>query len=447
VILCQTRVFASEILLQRGKGAIYWRAYDEADDILAAGQRLAPWNWEFAYQRGVAALRNNRLPETEGYFQDTRAIHPNSVMTHVMLARASLQRALEGPHNTGDASERDPEVRLEMLASAARSGQRALALCGVLPEADEILGNVAYVRGLALREEGAPAGQVEACWQEACGYFRRAIDHHARNKDAIYIGLAQAQMELEDHVGAQQSSMRAINLNPGNPRAWPVLHRVTLATGRPDLMRGAVMRAAEALREQGESPFPELTALLLVWEGDPTPDAIVRATATLAESVLSEDPTQGRDAAPRQAGWAADLLLEELRLSECSNEEAAVSLCNLAAVYAAAGEWEKADRTYAAAWNGVPSRLRRSCAMGWAHAATQRGEGAEAERILQEATRDLPGDLALHLQYARTLALNGKVAEARLEYMGILGAYSLSPQDRETIEQELESIGAGSRPR
>ena len=55
-----TRVFASQVLLMRGRAALHFQYYAESEKILRRGEILAPWNWHFAFNLGAAGMARDQ---------------------------------------------------------------------------------------------------------------------------------------------------------------------------------------------------------------------------------------------------------------------------------------------------------------------------------------------------------------------------------------------------
>ncbi|HIJ75002.1 MAG TPA: tetratricopeptide repeat protein, partial [Candidatus Hydrogenedentes bacterium] len=204
-LVFDTRVFASQVLLQRGNGAVHWGDYGAAAHVYANGERLAPWNWLFAYKRGIAASRQGHTDEAIAHFERALERHPNYVMTLVRLGQTHLDRS-QSPSTS------DPATALERADDYAK---QALALCAMLPEAEDVLGRVAFARAAAAQNQ-ASEGVAIALWREADRHLGRAILLEAENPGELYTLLASARWAQDDLAGAEQALIQAVKAEPGS---------------------------------------------------------------------------------------------------------------------------------------------------------------------------------------------------------------------------------------
>ncbi len=352
----ETRVYASEVLLQRGKGALHWKVYDEAEKILARGEALAPWNWEFAHRRGEAALYQRDPATAIDHFKRALSQHPNRVMVRAALAIATMRLAAgESPPGTPSPAQ-DLTTQLQLLEDAKSYARDALALCPVLSEAEDVWGRAAALRATALERQAAQGSvsrdEIVAAWQEAEEHLNLAIDYGAKKPDEIYNALAIAQIRLGREIETADSLVRALNANPANEMIWPTFTQFAKLRGHTDLLSRFAIRTKNKLRSAGDQVFPALEAVTMVWEQGP--DSLNEATALLAVAARTRSSAQIR--LPPQAGlvWAAELLADELQKAERSDTEGAIPKFNLALVYTAEREWNKADRLFGESVQYIP---------------------------------------------------------------------------------------------
>lgn len=377
----QTRVFASEFLLQRGKGALEWHAYDDAQRILTQGEALAPWNWEFAHRRGEAALYQHDPVAAIDHFKRALSRHPNRVMVRAALAIATTRHAAGESPPQSPSPVQDLQTQLRVLDEAKARAEDVLTLCPVLPEAERELGRVAELRATLLeqRRSGDPI-EILAAWKEVDEHLNRAIEYGATNLDEIYTTLAIAQMRLGKEIEAADSLVRAVNANPSSEGSWATFFQFAVEGGHTDLLRRYAIRAKNRLASAGEEVPPVLKAMVTVWEKGA--DGFVEATGSLASIAKAQSTIQGGLLLQESLVRAADVLAGELEKLGRVDQETGMSRFNLALVYAAGREWEKADLLFGRSRGLIPE--------GWPTG--QMGRWAKAQMRLTEYAK--PDDKA-----------------------------------------------------
>ena len=436
--LFQVRVFASSYMLQRARGAIHWKAYDDAKRILARGEVLAPWNWEFASSLGQIAIKQFDAPAAIAHFERALTRNPTDVTVMTELARAKIMLAEIG------AADKPLDVRLDFLAQAEAHAREALEICPPFPRGEDLLGRAASVRAVLLKQEaerGADVGpRVTEAWREAETHFERAVKFSPKANGRLYMVLAVARVELEDETGAQDAFIRAAAAAPANADVWPVFYRFARDSGRMHVFREAVAKADKRLRAQEDDLPPALEAVLIAWSGQP--DAMAKAAGLLAEAAKAERVAQ--TARPRKSKviWAARLLVDELRKRASSVADAALPAYRIGLAYTAAGETEAACALFATCWQHLPRTQQTECLIVWAELLNRQRQYAKSVTILREAVSRLSGDPNLQLALARSLALNGNVAEARNEYALMLDLFPLKDTERQAILKEMDALKA-----
>ena len=436
--LFQVRVFASSFLLQRARGAIHWKAYDDAKGILARGEVLAPWNWEFASSLGQIAIKQFDAVAAIGHFERGLRQNPTDVTVMTELARAKIMLAEIG------AADKPLEVRLDLLAQAEGHAREALDICPPFPRGEDLLGRAASVRAVLLKQEaerGADVGQdITAAWREAETHFERAVKFSPKANGRLYMVLGAARVELEDEAGAQDAFIRAAGAAPGNADVWPVFYQFARDSGRMRVFRESLAKAASTLRGREAEVPAALEAVSNAWSG--APDAMAKATGVLAEAAKAERIAQGSRPRRSKVIWAARLLLDELREHKASAAEAAVPAYRIGLAYTAAGESEAACALFATSWPHLPRRQQTECLVVWVQLLNRQQQYAKSVEVLREAVSRLSSDPNLQLALARSLALDGKVAAARNEYALMLDLFPLTATERQGIVKEMDALKA-----
>jgi Flp pilus assembly protein TadD len=78
-----------------------------------------------------------------------------------------------------------------------------------------------------------------------------------------------------------------------------------------------------------------------------------------------------------------------------------------------------------------------------AQALSQLNQGDKAMTVLRDAALQAGGNLRLQAALARTLADNGRTAEARNEYDLILSQFQLDERDRDVVARERAALNSG----
>ncbi|HOZ45851.1 MAG TPA: O-antigen ligase family protein [Candidatus Hydrogenedentes bacterium] len=226
VVVLDTGGFASEVCLQRGLRHAYRGRTEAAVPLLERSERLAPWSWEPALERGLLALAANQPAQAVERFNRALERNPHSVVTLVAMARARIALEVEAAVPT---LLDDPSV------SAAAYAARALALCPGYGPAEEMLGRADLVRAAKLTGRyGAPTGyeeQARQAWYAAQGHLGAAARASRENPSELYRLQARALVEFGDAAAAAEALEHAVQADPANDRAWDLFVQVADKTG------------------------------------------------------------------------------------------------------------------------------------------------------------------------------------------------------------------------
>ena len=214
-LLLEVDVFASQFLLQRGCGAIHWRAYRDADVVLEKGERLAPWNGRFAFERGRAAHALGDFEEATAHLARALQRNPNDIAAMVLRSHCAMNLAMDAGLELDGKQQR--------LGRAAEDAERALALCPVLPEAHDVLGRVSLAR--------ADLGDAQAL-PEAERHLAEAVEYMSKSDPNAYYLLAHARSTLGDAGGAEDALLQAVRIDTRQQDSWANFLRLAESTGR-----------------------------------------------------------------------------------------------------------------------------------------------------------------------------------------------------------------------
>lgn len=249
------RVFMSDVLQQRAKGAIYWQAYEEADAMLARGEAIAPWDWRFAFLRGDVAYRQGFLQVAVGHFERCRVRNPNylPVLTNLGQTYLSLALGEEVPTDV---------VKTKVLAQSVRYAERAIELCPGLPQAEELMGRILLAHAhLLLRSSARQPDEeytVAELWELARTHLSTAISNGAPNQGELWRLLAETEIEEGDANTAEMMLVSASKAEPEDPANWEVFLQFASTYGRYEALFRTLNGYLNILRE---SQAPETAQL------------------------------------------------------------------------------------------------------------------------------------------------------------------------------------------
>jgi tetratricopeptide (TPR) repeat protein len=171
----ETRAFAAEMSLAKGLRA---RALHDpaAYGFFEKASTLMPWDYRPLYKHGVARLYAGDPQEAKALLTAALDRNPTWLMARVSLAHAELEQA--------KALAADPENQAKHLDAAEEDARQVVALCDVMPNAEDILG-----RALSLRAVSAGEGEAAKLWHEARGRFIRALAYGCENAAKVYLML------------------------------------------------------------------------------------------------------------------------------------------------------------------------------------------------------------------------------------------------------------------
>ncbi|HIJ66039.1 MAG TPA: hypothetical protein HPP77_08815, partial [Candidatus Hydrogenedentes bacterium] len=245
-VVFNARVFASEYWYYWGSSAAHHGNLGPAQAWLAKGARLAPWNWEFGRQQGLAYARQGRFAEAVGAFDVSLEKNPYFIPTLAQAARTYL--ALGFNKRTAGAT---LDAQRAAIDEAERLGLRLLELCNALPVAEEIVGRTAAFRTLLLEQEGAPAEAIRAEWQRAETHLARAIELGAGNLASLYCAIAEARNGQDDVAGAEQAYRSAAQAEPARGETWRLFSAFAERAGRHAAFLDEAARQMRRLEEAG----------------------------------------------------------------------------------------------------------------------------------------------------------------------------------------------------
>jgi tetratricopeptide (TPR) repeat protein len=417
------RTFASQVRLQQGLGAIYWKDYDGAIRVLNAAHRWAPWNWLPPFHAGNAWSAQGQHENAIANYEYALERHPNYIPAHIALAKEYFNAAAGKP---GADSE-------EFLSRCRRHLDAATRLCPVLPEAEDVAGRVDLAHATGVwRAEGEGQGRIEAA-RAARSHFTNALAYGAENRSELYRFLAQSATILDEGDAARNYFDRALQAFPVDAMALAEFYRWAAANGQLDAFQKSVKLHVDALAAKDLSPPDEVEAVIRVWEDGAS--AVPEAVDILADAIRRSDTE-----AAHRFTWAGLVVHVATDKFEVDNSDAAQTLVDLAAILDYTGEYAAAEQCLVRAESALDEENRVRCEIFRASIILKLGRCDEALDLMRPIALRNPRDLDVRLAFAEQLARCGRRNEAVFEYQTILRDFRLEVAARERIQQAVESL-------
>ncbi len=229
-----SQVFVSELMYKMGTSAMHLKSYDNAERLLTQGESLAPWNWLFAYKRGSVATIQQQYQRASEHFERSVSRNPNWIPTLVDAARAYTNvYAIEQKGN-----ENASTLRLKRHAAAEASSKhatRALELCERLPDAEETLARLAFIKMTFLGKEGldevAIAKMRAELLDEAIEHQSKAVQYSRNGQEERLSRLVYLNFIRGNYQATDRTLNRAIAMQPNFDNTWRFLFRFAMSSG------------------------------------------------------------------------------------------------------------------------------------------------------------------------------------------------------------------------
>ena len=268
-VVVDSRVFASEACLNLGKRQMHRKNNAAAKALFARGERLAPWNWQFSRQQGLAALAERDFSSAAAHFARSLERNPHYVVTLVAMARAQMGIGVAEMGGPEEGRAAGPAAS-PALDEAAAYAARALELCPEFARGEEVLGRVASMRAVQLAQEAgaspAEADIVREAWRDAAGHLSRAILLDAENLGELYRLLARVLVGLEDEDDAEEALVRSVQTDPADEESWGYFYQFAQDSGYFDRLCGALELELDRVRRTKDLDADALAGILL-WLG------------------------------------------------------------------------------------------------------------------------------------------------------------------------------------
>ncbi len=250
VAVFESLQFSAQQDMHAGMGALNAQEHEVAQRYFERGLAKAPWDWNFHRQLGHAKASVGNVDGAIADYETLLIKNPYYILTRLPLAHARMRKA-QGMMR-GGAEQTTPA--LEELARAAADLDKALEVCPVLPEAHQLLGQIASVSAIvAQRRDGeTPSDETKAYWQQAEARLEEAVKHKIEDAGELYRLLSQVRVALGDLPGAETALTEAVRKDPHDTSMWPPFLQFVLKFSRFDQARNVL--SAQIRELEAEEP-------------------------------------------------------------------------------------------------------------------------------------------------------------------------------------------------
>ncbi|GMU90987.1 MAG: hypothetical protein AMXMBFR4_00450 [Candidatus Hydrogenedentota bacterium] len=417
------RIFASQVRLQQGLGAVYWKDYEGAIRVLNAAHRWAPWNWLPPYHAGNLWAAQAQHENAIANYEYALTRHPNYIPAHIALAKEYFIAAAAKP---GADSQ-------EFLSRCRRHLDAAARLCPVLPDSEDVSGRIALAHATGALRDASQARDEKEAARAARSHFTAALAYGAENRSELYRLLAQTAMILDEANDVSDYFDLALQALPVDPLVLTEFYRWAAANRRLLPFQQSVERYADALAAR-QLPAPDdVTAVSRVWRRGES--ALPEAIHTLADAVRRS----GAGAAS-QFAWAGLSLYAAADAFKVENPDDAQTLVDLAAILDYTGEYAAAEHSLLRAEAVLDADDRARCAVFRARIIAKLDRCDEASALMRPLALEKPADLDIRLAYAELLAFCGRRNEALFEFEMVTRDFQLDAATHERIRQSIQTL-------
>ncbi len=270
--------------------------------------------------------------------------------------------------------------------------------------------------------------------------LRRLNDMEKPDKNAlgtVYLCLANVlENGFNDQEGVEKAYWGALENSPLRPEVWTNLARYAQDKNRGDFLKTSVAQTCGRLAVTDQKPLAYVAAVNgVLQKGAPE---LEHASAVVLSHIRAHKPTDPLSV-EQAYGWAARLLLEVLQASPDA-EVGCGAYLNLGISFAGLERLDLADQLFVKTKSCIDPEREAFLALHWADTMVRQNRFEEAIALLREARDKHPDNLDGRWALARTLAKNGRIEEARVEYTALLQESALAPEGRSMLEREMKGL-------
>lgn len=253
----------------------------------------------------------------------------------------------------------------------------------------------------------------------------------------VYAAMGEAALAKETLYDAVPRAPRHIELWGVYARLSPPADRLaatqqlwkTLST-RPGVDLGGIPPLARALAEADVSK----------------PDSLVQVSQMLVENVEARRKEAPLETVTNDLGWAVEILLSRVEDLKNAPETQGVLTMNLGLAYAALGRLDAADKLLGRAVPLLPPAQQAPVLVRRSEVLAGMKRAPDALAAAQAAAQLAPGNGDVRLNLARRLAMAGRLAEAKFEYVALLQQTPNDVPQYGQMQAELKALESKRAP-
>ena len=289
-------------------------------------------------------------------------------------------------------------------------------------------------------EHGRTADMADALRQALRGMEQDA-DTDPENYAMVVLWLAEIyRHEPQSRDLGRKALLRAMAVTPARLDIWGAYAAFVKGRDQRHRLEEALDLACAKLQEANEDTPPVLKALAdLLASGD---HALVRGAATMRLACAQRGKEERASVVKLEYNWLADLFFQALAGADVSQAQRAEAYQDVGAVYVTAQNWAMANAAFQHALGLLSGEKRVPALLNQAEVLAHLGDHFKAEALVKEALQIDPENFHAAYRLARTKAMAGWNAAARMEYENLLRSFTLNDQVRQQLEQEMNALGS-----
>jgi len=254
-VLCtlESFSFSAQQDMKAGMDAQAAGQYELSERYFDRGHGKAPWDWNFYRQLGHSKAARDDFDGAIAAYETLFEENPYYLLTRLPLAHAKMRKAQMFMRDHPD----QVDEALAQMDQATEDLNRALEICPMLPEAHQLLGQIASVSAILVQRKGGDeaAAEAQAYWKTAEAHLEEAVKYKLEDIGEIYRMLSQVRVALNDLPGAEHALTDAVRRDPFDMKLWPPFLDFVLKFARFDQARNvlsAQIRELEAVEPRND---------------------------------------------------------------------------------------------------------------------------------------------------------------------------------------------------
>ena len=367
-----------------------------------------PADYRIRYRYGVLQQRSGNLEEAARAFTTSLQLAPHNVLAMLTLAELNS--------------------RVGRFAEADR----------LIEEAELLLPGywrMHRTTGIRLGHEGEHARAVRE--------FMTALESGGPRARPVLAHLATAHFALEELDTALTFARQAVAYDDSQPANHLREGKILIAKDRASDSRASFFRALNVLAQSGATPSQHKGLLAEIYAYLSRAYAMDGELGDAVESLALAIDTDPRNVHVKRAGDTLADALENFSREDVGAENGyGAILLGAGRAFLFLEKSVEAELTLRDAYAEPLSNMDRiACELALADVLMQRGQAAQALNFIERA-RDRSAAPSVQIEHALAdaLARDGRIAEARLQYLDVLQRFSLTTAMRDEIERRIREL-------